>query len=279
MSSVGSKEDRPGCLLMKCFAVHQTGRPESRAKHASLWKCIHNTLAYILNSQHARTHAHTHTRTHTHTGSCCNRLVLLRLLQCPLRQWGEREGRQRENTEEDELDLYDVLVRRGWGHVGTYESVMNPDYVCVCVCVSVDVWAVSWRKVITRGGNWYTWPHAPSLFPSIYPSIHLYISAWHKDSITGKRKDSVCTLVRKKSADKLEYLHSTLTKTDARKLCTWRFSDGSHTQTHIYFGRYNHVITRRIGLAFHACRCRNMADLEEEDSAPSSAIRTHSKVT
>lgn len=33
---------------------------------------------------------------------------------------GER-GKQRENTDEDELDLYDVLVRRGWGHVASYE--------------------------------------------------------------------------------------------------------------------------------------------------------------
>lgn len=41
-------------------------------------------------------------------------------------------GRQRENTDEDELDLYDVLVRRGWGHVATYESVMNLLRVCVC---------------------------------------------------------------------------------------------------------------------------------------------------
>lgn len=36
-----------------------------------------------------------------------------------------RRERQRQHTEEDELDLYDVLARRGRGHVGTYESVMS----------------------------------------------------------------------------------------------------------------------------------------------------------
>lgn len=36
-----------------------------------------------------------------------------------------RRERQRRHTEEDELDLYDVLERRGRGHVGTYESVMS----------------------------------------------------------------------------------------------------------------------------------------------------------
>lgn len=41
--------------------------------------------------------------------------------------------RQRENTDEDELDLYDVLVRRGWGQVATYESIMNLHDVYVCV--------------------------------------------------------------------------------------------------------------------------------------------------
>lgn len=42
----------------------------------------------------------------------------------------------------------------GWGHVGTYESVMTLDYICVCVFASiVEVWALSWRKVITQGGT------------------------------------------------------------------------------------------------------------------------------
>lgn len=45
-------------------------------------------------------------------------------------------GRQRENTDEDELDLYGVLVRRGWGHVATYESIMNLHCICVCECKS-----------------------------------------------------------------------------------------------------------------------------------------------
>lgn len=50
-----------------------------------------------------------------------------------------RGGRQRENTEENELDLYGVLVRRGWGHVDTYESIMNLNYVCVCVSVCASI--------------------------------------------------------------------------------------------------------------------------------------------
>lgn len=49
----------------------------------------------------------------------------------PLETMRGEGRRQRENTDEDELDLYDVLVRRGWGHVGTYESIMNLNYVCV----------------------------------------------------------------------------------------------------------------------------------------------------
>lgn len=77
--------------------------------------------------------------THTCIGSCCNRLVLLWLRRHPQRRRGERGARQRENTEEDELDLYDVLVRRGWGHVGTYESIMNLDYACLCMCMCVCV--------------------------------------------------------------------------------------------------------------------------------------------
>lgn len=50
----------------------------------------------------------------------------------PLETTRREAGGQRENTDEDELDLYDVLVRGSWGHVATYESVMNLLHVCVC---------------------------------------------------------------------------------------------------------------------------------------------------
>ena len=95
------------------------------------------SLRLMWSGVDARAHANTHadTQVSAATGCCC-----YWLLQSPQRQWGERERRQRENTEEDELDLYDVLVRMGWGHVGTYESIMN--LLCVCVCVCVCVWVL-----------------------------------------------------------------------------------------------------------------------------------------
>lgn len=131
--SAVSNEDGAGS-----FAA--AGEDRKKEKNVLQWVLLADLTAkaktrFIMQMYSHRIGLYAQQSTHTCIGSCCNRLVLLWLRRRPQRRRGERGARQRENTEEDELDLYDVLVRRGWGHVGTYESIMNLDYACLCMCV------------------------------------------------------------------------------------------------------------------------------------------------
>lgn len=121
--------------------------PTAKAKHTSLCKYIHITLAYIFNSQH------THTSKHRFLLQQAGVVMLAAVPPETMRSEGRETKREYWGKWTWPLRC---LGEEGLGACW-YLWIYNESRLCMCVCVSVcasiaEVWAINWRKVITQGG-------------------------------------------------------------------------------------------------------------------------------